>query len=111
MVEVFLWPLGSTVLDLHEEQRLQVPMERGMGVLCHISSLPNIYTPERLGSLGEPALRFVDRLVKAGIRYWQVLPVNPTDAFGSPLRGSLGLCRQHIAHVGRGCRGSYCAAR
>lgn len=86
-VEVFLWPLGSTVLDLHEEQRLQVPMERGMGVLCHISSLPNIYTPERLGSLGEPALRFVDRLVKAGIRYWQVLPVNPTDAFGSPYAG------------------------
>ena len=86
-VEVFLWPLGSTVLDLHKEQRLQVPMERGMGVLCHISSLPNIYTPERLGSLGEPALRFVDRLVKAGIRYWQVLPVNPTDAFGSPYAG------------------------
>ena len=86
-VEVFLWPLGSTVLDLHEEQRLQVPMERGMGVLCHISSLPNIYTSERLGSLGEPALRFVDMLVKAGIRYWQVLPVNPTDAFGSPYAG------------------------
>ena len=58
-----------------------------MGVLCHISSLPNIYTSERLGSLGEPALRFVDRLVKAGIRYWQVLPVNPTDAFGSPYAG------------------------
>lgn len=86
-VEVFLWPLGSTVLDLHEEQRLQVSMERGMGVLCHISSLPNVYAPERLGSLGEPALRFVDRLVKAGIRYWQVLPVNPTDAFGSPYAG------------------------
>lgn len=38
---VFLWPLGTSVLYFHKRQRLQRPMERGMGVLCHITSLPN----------------------------------------------------------------------
>ena len=39
--EVFLWPLGTTVLLFHDRVTLQQPMERGMGVLCHITSIPN----------------------------------------------------------------------
>ena len=81
---VHLWPLGTAVLYFHDKVRLQQPMERGMGVICHITSLPNGGEP---GTLGEPAKRFVDVLAEAGQTYWQVLPVNPTDEFGSPYAG------------------------
>lgn len=82
--EVFLWPLGSTVLHFHNEQRLQKPLKPGMGVLCHITSIPNGGRP---GTLGAPAHRFIDWLAESGQRYWQVLPVNPADEFGSPYAG------------------------
>lgn len=81
---VHLWPLGTAVLYFHEEERLQKPMERGMGVICHITSVPNDGEP---GTMGEPAKRFVDVLAETGQTYWQVLPVNPTDQFGSPYAG------------------------
>ncbi|WP_455139368.1 4-alpha-glucanotransferase [Thermophilibacter sp.] len=82
--EVFLWPLGTAVLHFHDERRLQAPLERGMGVLCHVTSVPNGGEP---GTLGAPARRFVDWLAAAGQKYWQVLPVNPCDRFGSPYAG------------------------
>lgn len=82
--EVFLWPLGTAVLYFQHERRLQQPLERGMGVLCHITSVPNGGRP---GTLGAPARRFVDWLASCGQRYWQVLPVNPADEFGSPYAG------------------------
>lgn len=87
VAEVFLWPLGTSVIALHQERRLQRPMRRGMGVLCHVTSLPNEDQPSLPGTLGEPARRFVDRLAEGHMRYWQVLPVNPTDGFGSPYAG------------------------
>ncbi|OFK22139.1 4-alpha-glucanotransferase [Olsenella sp. HMSC062G07] len=86
-VEVRLWPLGTAVIHPHEELRLQRPLERGLGVMCHITSLPNLERPGHAGTLGEPARRFIDMLARAGARYWQVLPVNPTDEFGSPYAG------------------------
>lgn len=82
--QVFLWPLGTSVLYYHDRVRLQRPMERGMGVLCHVTSVPNAGAP---GTLGAPAERFVDFLADCGQTYWQVLPVNPTDQFGSPYAG------------------------
>ena len=85
--KVFLWPLGTSVLHLHKEQRLQRPMERGMGVVCHVTSIPNPSRPGSPGTLGNPAYRFIDYLAAAGQRYWQVLPVNPTDGYGSPYAG------------------------
>lgn len=81
---VFLWPLGTSVLYFHKAQRLQRPMERGMGMLCHITSVPNAGRP---GTLGTPAKAFVDYLADCGQSYWQVLPVNPTDNLGSPYAG------------------------
>ncbi len=55
--------------------------ERAAGVLCHISSLPS---PYGIGDLGPEAYRFVDLLAQAGQKYWQVLPLNLTDAaFGN----------------------------
>lgn len=55
--------------------------ERGLGVLCHISSLPNEYG---IGSLGKEAYEFADLLKKAGVKYWQVLPLQQTGYGDSP---------------------------
>ena len=85
--KVFLWPLGTSVLYFHDQVRLQAPMPRGMGVLAHVTSLPNMYHPGKPGTLGEPARAFVDWLAAGHQRYWQVLPLNPTDGFGSPYAG------------------------
>ncbi|MBD3347445.1 MAG: 4-alpha-glucanotransferase [Chitinivibrionales bacterium] len=51
-------------------------MKRGSGVLLHITSLPG---PYGIGDLGPEAFRFVDTLADAHQRYWQILPVNPTN--------------------------------
>ncbi|MDO4436624.1 MAG: 4-alpha-glucanotransferase [Coriobacteriaceae bacterium] len=83
--EVRLWPLGSAVVYSHHPQRLQKPLEHGAGVIAHITSVPQ--GNGRPGTLGAPCRRFIDHLHTMGMRYWQVLPVNPTDAFGSPYAG------------------------
>ncbi|HPY60965.1 MAG TPA: 4-alpha-glucanotransferase, partial [Methanospirillum sp.] len=49
---------------------------RGSGILLHITSLPGDYG---IGDLGPGAHRFVDFLKASGQRYWQILPVHPTD--------------------------------
>lgn len=118
---VHLHQLGSAVLYFHDEQRLERPMESGVGVLAHITSVPGAAPrnvpgaaprnvpgaaprkqagskaaapeehPDSMaaapGTLGAPARAFVDWLAEAGVRYWQVLPVNPTDEHGSPYAG------------------------
>ena len=54
---------------------------RRAGVLMHITSLPGKYG---IGVMGEDARKFIDQLCEMNFRYWQVLPLNPTDASGSP---------------------------
>jgi 4-alpha-glucanotransferase len=54
-----------------------VKLRRSCGVLLHPTSLPE-------GRLGEGAYHFVDWLEAAGVSWWQVLPLGPPDAFGSP---------------------------
>jgi 4-alpha-glucanotransferase len=54
-----------------------VPSPRSSGVLLHPTSLPG-------GRLGEEAFRFVDWLAAAGQSWWQILPLGPPDASGSP---------------------------
>jgi 4-alpha-glucanotransferase len=56
-------------------------LQRGCGILCHISSLPNEYG---IGSLGKEAYEFVDMLAKYGIKYWQILPLTQTGYGDSP---------------------------
>ncbi len=51
-----------------------VGLERGSGILCHLTSLPSRYG---IGDLGPSAYRFVDLLAEAGQRYWQFLPLGP----------------------------------
>lgn len=55
--------------------------ERRAGILLHPTSLP-----ERLGSLGAGARRFIDFLVSTGVTVWQMLPVGPTHHDRSPYR-------------------------
>ena len=50
--------------------------ERASGILLHISSLPS---PCGIGDLGSSAYKFVDFLAEAKQKYWQILPLNPTD--------------------------------
>lgn len=54
-----------------------VENERGAGVLLHITSLPSRFG---IGDLGPEANGFADFLHHSGQRYWQLLPINPTEA-------------------------------
>lgn len=54
---------------------------RQAGVLLHPTSLPGE------GSLGPEAINLLDFLSAAGISVWQMLPVGPTHADGSPYQG------------------------
>lgn len=47
----------------------------------HITSLPS---PFGIGDLGQNAREFARFLHRARQRYWQILPLNPTDNSGSP---------------------------
>ncbi|MET0397264.1 MAG: 4-alpha-glucanotransferase [Longimicrobiaceae bacterium] len=58
-------------------------LPRCSGVLLHPTSLPG----RGIGDLGEPARRFVDWLADAGQTVWQILPLGPVDAAGSPYNG------------------------
>jgi malto-oligosyltrehalose synthase/4-alpha-glucanotransferase len=50
---------------------------RRAGIIMHITSLPS---PYGIGDLGPEARKFADFLADAGQRYWQLLPVNPTES-------------------------------
>jgi 4-alpha-glucanotransferase len=54
-----------------------VHLPRSSGILLHPTSLPE-------GRLGRSAYAWIDWLAAAGQRWWQVLPLGPPDAFGSP---------------------------
>ena len=55
--------------------------ERRSGVLLHITSLPG---PHGVGDFGPDAYHFVDWLVSAGQRLWQLLPTTPIGPGDSP---------------------------
>lgn len=54
---------------------------RASGVLMHLSSLPS---PYGIGVIGEETKRFIRKIKDMGFSYWQVLPLNPPDFYGSP---------------------------
>lgn len=49
---------------------------RGAGVLLHISSLPSSFG---IGDMGPEAKHFADFLYRTKQRFWQLLPLNPTE--------------------------------
>ncbi|MEE9504206.1 MAG: 4-alpha-glucanotransferase [Thermodesulfobacteriota bacterium] len=50
--------------------------QRGSGILLHITSLPS---PYGIGDMGPWAYKFADFLSQTKQRFWQILPLNPTD--------------------------------
>lgn len=58
-----------------------VSPNRGAGIILHISSLPSNYG---IGTFGKAAYDFADFLKKAGMKYWQILPLGPTTYGDSP---------------------------
>ncbi|MFN3920116.1 MAG: 4-alpha-glucanotransferase [Methylohalobius sp.] len=54
-----------------------VLQRRRAGILLHLTSLPN-------ANLGQDAFRFIEFLAACGLSVWQVLPIGPTHADGSP---------------------------
>jgi 4-alpha-glucanotransferase len=54
---------------------------RVAGVLLHPTSFPGRYG---IGDLGDELVVFLDWAASAGMRLWQVLPLNPTGWGGSP---------------------------
>lgn len=55
--------------------------QRTSGVLLHITSLPGAHGS---GDLGAESYHFVDWLVSAGQRLWQILPLSPVGPGNSP---------------------------
>ena len=55
--------------------------QRRAGVLLHVTSLPG---PYGIGDFGPGAYQFVDWLVSAGQRIWQLLPMTPIGPGDSP---------------------------
>jgi len=55
--------------------------QRSAGILLHITSLPG---PHGIGDFGPGAYHFVDWLVSAGQRVWQLLPTTPIGPCDSP---------------------------
>jgi malto-oligosyltrehalose synthase/4-alpha-glucanotransferase len=51
--------------------------KRGAGILLHITSLPS---PFGIGDMGQEAKIFAGFLYRSKQHYWQLLPINPTEA-------------------------------
>ncbi|MDD5921922.1 MAG: 4-alpha-glucanotransferase [Eubacteriales bacterium] len=56
---------------------------REAGILLPVFSLPSAYTQ---GCFSDEAYRFVDFLSDSGVRWWQILPLEPADECFSPYR-------------------------
>ena len=56
-------------------------MEKELGVLCHVTSLPSKFG---IGDFGKPCYDFIDFLSKNNINVWQILPLNHANEFNCP---------------------------
>ena len=61
---------------------------RSAGILLHPTSLSG---PEGIGTIGQPAIDFLDWLKEAGMSIWQVLPLCPGGAGRSPYSSSVSM--------------------
>lgn len=59
--------------------------KRKAGILLPVSALPGRYG---IGDFGLEARKFIDWLVRAGVKQWSVLPLNPTSFGNSPYQST-----------------------
>src|SRR6202048_2802343 len=57
------------------------PYQRSAGVLLHPTSMPG---PYGIGDVGPAAYAWIDALVHARQKWWQILPLGPTGFGDSP---------------------------
>ena len=55
--------------------------KKSLGILMHPSSIPG---GRVCGTFGKGAKDWIKKLHEYGIKYWQFLPLTPTDSTGSP---------------------------
>ena len=79
-ISIELGAFEAAVLRLEDQATKHCRIKRGAGVLCHISSIASDFGT---GQFGKETKEFIDRLAAAGQKYWQILPLNPTDSYGS----------------------------
>jgi len=77
---------------LKPNERLIKSKGRRSGILMHITSLPSNYG---IGTLGIEAYKFVDFLVKAKQKEWQMLPIGPTGFGDSPYQSFSSFAGNH----------------
>ncbi len=80
-LEVTLEPLSPAVIYFTDSPLPRKPLMRSAGILCHVTSVP---TASDFPVLGRDMFKFIDFLAASGQKLWQILPLNPPDAFGSP---------------------------
>jgi 4-alpha-glucanotransferase len=66
---------------MHTSINSTADTRRAAGVLLHPTSLPGSYG---IGELGDEVIAFLDWAQSAGMRIWQVLPLNPPGYGASP---------------------------
>ncbi|MBR2546726.1 MAG: 4-alpha-glucanotransferase [Eubacterium sp.] len=72
-----LEPLSMKMILMLDEPPVREHLDRSAGVICHVGSLGD-------QALGKKGRDFVDYIAGVGFSIWQVLPVNPAGAGGSP---------------------------
>ncbi len=82
-IRVELPPLGCGVISVLTNKLEKHSKLTGAGVLLHLSSLEKIDD-----SIEKSAKTFIDTLKLSGQGYWQILPLNPVDSYGSPYSSS-----------------------
>jgi hypothetical protein len=70
-VKSFFNRMPFLVLESKREQS-----NRGAGILLHVTSLPS---PFGIGDFGPEAYEFANYLSESGQKYWQLLPLSPTE--------------------------------
>ncbi|MFT3801105.1 MAG: 4-alpha-glucanotransferase [Burkholderiaceae bacterium] len=82
MTEDFVYPSARSPAPVAvASEGAKGPFDRSSGILLHPTSLPG---PFGSGDFGDDARQFVDWLVGAGQRLWQVLPMTPPGPGHSP---------------------------
>ena len=56
-------------------------MEKTLGILCHVSSIPSKYG---IGDFGSSVKKFIDLLSDNNVGIWQILPLNTTNKYNCP---------------------------